>query len=50
MPGVAEIPHDFPADLLWDFRLSSLITQVALWGVLGAVFAVLADRAREPAG
>ena len=50
MPSVAEIPHDFPADLLWDFRLSSLITQVALWGVLGAVFAVLADRARAPGG
>jgi predicted cobalt transporter CbtA len=50
MPTVAEIPAEFPADLLWDFRLSSLITQAALWGLLGAVFAVLADRARERAG
>ncbi|MDX6556253.1 MAG: hypothetical protein QOD86_2448 [Miltoncostaeaceae bacterium] len=50
MPKVAEIPSAFPADLLWDFRLTSLLTQVALWGILAAVFAVLADRARDPVG
>jgi hypothetical protein len=50
MPTVAEVPSAFPADLLWDFRLTSLLTQVALWGILAAVFAVLADRARDPAG
>jgi hypothetical protein len=50
MPTVAEVPESFPAGLLWDFRLTSLLTQVALWGILAAVFAVLADRARDPAG
>lgn len=50
MPGVSEVPADFPADLLWDFRLSSLLTQFALWAALGAAFAVLADRAAAPSG
>jgi hypothetical protein len=50
MPGVDEVPADFPADLLWDFRLSSLLIQAALWTALGASFAVLADRAAARAG
>ena len=31
----AERVGDFPADLLWSFRLSSLLTLATLWGVLG---------------
>ncbi len=50
MPSVAEVPAEFPADLLWDVRLSSLLTQVALWGALGAAFAVLADRVSARGG
>ena len=34
----------FDADLLYEFRLSSIITQLLLWGVLGLVFAPLAER------
>lgn len=38
-------PGDFPADLLWDFRLSSLGTQLVLWTGLGVVFGLLCERA-----
>ena len=43
-------PGDFPAGLLWDFRLSSLGTQIVLWTALGAVFGALCERANRKAG
>ncbi len=45
-------PGGFPAGLLWDFRLSSLGTQLVLWSGLGVVFGLLCERAnrREPLG
>ena len=49
MPPVNEVPADFPAELLWRFRLSSLGTQAILWAVLGAVFGPLAQRVLTPA-
>lgn len=45
LPAVDEVPAAFPADLLWDFRVSALGTQVAVWLALGAVFAALSERA-----
>jgi len=56
LPTVDETPepmHDasgaiiypgFPADVLYDFRLVSLGTQLVLWVTIGLVFATLADR------
>lgn len=35
---------DFPADTLWSFRLSSLLTLATLWGVLGVVLTGLVSR------
>ncbi len=32
------VPADFPATLLWEFRLQSLAGLAILWGVLGLVF------------
>lgn len=43
LSGVDEVPQAFPAPLLWTFRLSSLGTQVVLWGSLGLAFGALAD-------
>ena len=45
-------PGEFPAGLLWDFRLSSLGTQLVLWTGLGVIFGLLCERAsrREPLG
>ncbi|MBJ8340234.1 CbtA family protein [Antrihabitans sp. YC3-6] len=45
LPGVNEVGPDFPATLLWEFRLSSLATQATLWIGLGLAFAVLTDLA-----
>lgn len=46
MPRYDEVPTEgFPPSLLWDFRLSSLLVQIVLWGVLGLVLAELSQRA-----
>lgn len=45
MPIVDEVPAEFPAATLWSFRISSLGTQLTLWGSLGLIFATLAERA-----
>lgn len=44
MPPIDEVPPDFPATTLWDFRVASLGTQLVLWGALAAVFAAAAAR------
>ena len=38
-------PVRVPADLLWDFRVRSLATQVLLWAVMAATFGLLTERA-----
>ncbi|MDQ1214313.1 CbtA family protein [Pantoea anthophila] len=45
MPTVNEVPDHFPADLLWNFRMSSFGTHLVLWGVIGVAFGALAERA-----
>ncbi len=56
LPSVAETPEPmrnasgaiiypgFPADVLYEFRLLALGTQVVLWVTIGLVFATLAGR------
>jgi hypothetical protein len=34
----------FPASILWDFRISSLLTLLAMWAVIGTVLTALVDR------
>ena len=38
-------PGEFPSGLLWNFRLSSLGTQLVFWTGLGVVFGLLCERA-----
>jgi predicted cobalt transporter CbtA len=45
LPTIDGVGDDFPATLLWDFRVSSLLVQVTLWAALGFVFAFLTERA-----
>ncbi|MGH2943302.1 MAG: CbtA family protein [Solirubrobacteraceae bacterium] len=45
LPGVQEVPRDFPAPLIWEFRLSSLGTQAVLWAALGIGFGIASYRA-----
>ncbi|GLX34895.1 membrane protein [Streptomyces roseochromogenus] len=49
LPGINEVPADFPAALIWQFRLASLGIQVALWTTFGLAFGFLAERAIAPA-
>jgi len=44
MPGYDEVPSGFPASLLYDFRLASFATWLALWAVLGVALAELIFR------
>lgn len=51
LPGVNEVGADFPASLLWEFRISSLAVSTTLWACLGLGYAMLtefADRSRTP--
>ena len=50
LPGVQEVPRDFPAPLLWEFRLSSLGTQAVLWASLGVGFGIATMRAAAGRG
>uniref|UniRef100_A0AAU3GN01 CbtA family protein n=1 Tax=Streptomyces sp. NBC_01401 TaxID=2903854 RepID=A0AAU3GN01_9ACTN len=48
LPVINEVPDDFPATLLWRFRLSALAMQATLWGGFGLVFGELAERLLDP--
>ncbi|MEV4317282.1 CbtA family protein [Actinocrispum sp. NPDC049592] len=44
LPTVNEVPAEFPATVLWSFRLASLGTQLVLWTALGLLFGVFTER------
>ncbi|RDH75703.1 cobalt transporter [Mycolicibacterium moriokaense] len=44
LPTIDETPDDFPADVLYEFRLYSLGTQVVLWAVIAVVFGSMVAR------
>ncbi|HEY4345522.1 MAG TPA: CbtA family protein [Parvibaculum sp.] len=48
LPGINEVPDDFPAVVLWNFRVTSLGLQLILWGGIGLVFGAFAERAMAP--
>jgi predicted cobalt transporter CbtA len=43
LPTINEVPEQFPASLLWQFRVASLGIQVILWTTLGLLFGYVAD-------
>lgn len=45
LPDINEVPADFPASVLWKFRMTSLGMQALMWGALGLLFGFLADHA-----
>ncbi len=45
LPVINEVPAQFPADLLWRFRIASLGIEAILWTTIGLVFGVLAEKA-----
>ena len=45
MPDFGAGAGHAPAELVWDFRLSSLGTQAVLWAGIGCIFGLLGERA-----
>lgn len=45
LPGINEVPDEFPAVVLWHFRIASLGMQLIMWTTIGLVFGALAERA-----
>jgi predicted cobalt transporter CbtA len=45
LPGVNEVPRAFPAELLWQFRVSSWTMQLIMWTTIGLAFGALTERA-----
>jgi predicted cobalt transporter CbtA len=44
LPAINEVPDQFPAVVLWKFRLASLGAQVIMWTTLGLIFGALTQR------
>jgi Probable cobalt transporter subunit (CbtA) len=44
LPGVHEVPAEFPATTLWRFREASVGLQLTLWTVMALVFGYAAQR------
>jgi hypothetical protein len=45
LPAVNEVPEQFPAVVLWKFRIASVGAQLILWVTLGLLFGALTQRA-----
>ena len=50
LPSVQEVPKEFPARLIWEFRLSSLGTQAILWAAIGIGFGIATYRSAAARG
>ncbi|MEU1469963.1 CbtA family protein [Streptomyces sp. NPDC005761] len=48
LPSFNEVGKDFPASLLWEFRLATLAVQITLWTTFGLVFGHLTERLLAP--
>jgi predicted cobalt transporter CbtA len=49
LPVVNEVPDQFPATVLWQFRVASLGSQFLMWTTIGVAFGWAAERALNPA-
>jgi predicted cobalt transporter CbtA len=47
LPAVDEVPQQFPAVVLWQFRIASLGAQLIMWATIGLVFGALTERANR---
>lgn len=50
LPAINEVPTGFPADLLWQFRLSSIGAQLVMWSTIGLGFGALTEAAATSGG
>lgn len=44
-PTVNEVPAEFPAQVLWEFRKAAIGVQLVMWGTLGVLFGALIEHA-----
>ena len=44
LPAINEVPAQFPAVVLWRFRVASLGIELILWTVIGLLFGALTER------
>jgi len=49
LPGVDEVPADFPASVLWKFRIASLAGQFVTWATIGLLFGALTEHSLRSA-
>jgi len=47
LPAINEVPDEFPAVVLWKFRIASLGAQFIMWATLGLLFGALTQRASD---
>ncbi|QAY95460.1 hypothetical protein CWB41_06695 [Methylovirgula ligni] len=45
LPPINEVPADFPAVVLWHFRIDSLGMQAIMWATFGLLFGALTEKA-----
>jgi predicted cobalt transporter CbtA len=45
LPGINEVPDEFPAVVLWQFRIASLGMQLVMWATIGLLFGAVTERA-----
>jgi predicted cobalt transporter CbtA len=50
LPDVNEVPSDFPAVVLWQFRIASAGAQLIMWTTIGIAFGALTERAEARQG
>ena len=47
LPPINEVPEQFPAVVLWQFRIASLGAQLIMWASISLVFGALTERANR---
>ena len=47
LPRINEVPAEFPAVVLWQFRMASFGMQLIMWTTFGLVFGIVAEHALE---
>jgi predicted cobalt transporter CbtA len=45
LPAINEVPGEFPAVVLWRFRIASAGAQLIMWATIGLAFGALTERA-----
>jgi len=48
MPAINEVPGNFPASTLWEFRIASAGSTAILWGGVGLIFGTVAEWSAVP--